>query len=81
MAKTQKTAKNKSIKSNSTCFFDVKSLLIPPRIDASMILEQDLMKKNIGFGGLDGSGMEVDDEIVSRGSNWLFHLMEQSIGT
>jgi len=23
-------------------------------LDASMILEQDFMKKNIGFGGLDG---------------------------
>ena len=37
-------------------------------LDSSMILEQDLMKKNIGFVGLDGSGMNVDDEIVSRGS-------------
>jgi len=25
-----------------------------------------LGEKNIGFGGLDGSGMEVDDERVSR---------------
>jgi len=28
--------------------------------------------------GLDGSVMEVDDEIVCRGSKWLFHLMKQS---
>jgi hypothetical protein len=27
--------------------------------------------KNIGFGGLDGRGMKVDDEIVSRGRSWL----------
>jgi len=44
-------------------------------LDASMILEQDLMKKNWIL-GLDGSGMEVDDEIVCRGSRWLFHLMK-----
>jgi len=42
-----------------------------------MILEQDLVKKYIWIWGLDGSGMEVDDEIVCRGSRWLFHLMKQ----
>ena len=30
--------------------FYVKSVLIPPMLNASMILEQDLMKKKIGFG-------------------------------
>jgi hypothetical protein len=49
-------------------------------LDASMILEQDLIKK-IGFRGSDGSGMEVDEEIVCRGSRWLFHLMKQSLGS
>jgi len=36
-------------------------------LDASLILEQDLMKKDIRFGGLDESGMEVDEEIVCKG--------------
>jgi len=52
--KTTKTSKNQPIKMLNTFFFYVKSVLIPPMLDASMILEQDLMKKNIGFGGLDG---------------------------
>ena len=44
--KLPKIAKNKPIKSNNTFFlFYVKHVLIPPKIDASMILEQDLMKK------------------------------------
>ena len=46
-------------------------------LDASMILEQDLMEKKYWIWGLDGSGMEVDDEIVCKGSRWLFHLMKQ----
>jgi len=49
-------------------------------IDASMILEQDLVKKILDFGGLEVRGRKIDDEIVSRESSWLFHLMEQSIG-
>lgn len=56
------------------CFY-VKIVLIPPTLDASMILEQDLMKK-YWIWGLDGSGMEVDDEIACKGSRWLFHLMK-----
>jgi len=36
-------------------------------LDASMILEQDLMEKKNWIWGLDGSGMEVDDEIVCMG--------------
>jgi len=59
-------------------------VLIPPRIDASMILEQDWMEKilNLGnLGVLDGRGMKVDYEIVSKGSIWLFHLMKQRIST
>jgi len=31
-------------------FFYVKSVLISPMLDASMILEQDLMKKILGLG-------------------------------
>jgi len=42
-------------------------MLIPPRIDASMISEQNLMKKKLDFGCLDGRGRKVDDEIMSRG--------------
>jgi len=30
--------------------FYVKSVLIPPMLDASMILEQDLMKKKLDLG-------------------------------
>ena len=63
------------LKCSIPVFFYVKSALIPPMLDASMILEQDLLKKNWIL-GLDGSGMEVDDEIVCRGSRWLFHLMK-----
>jgi len=37
-------------------------VLIPPMLDASMILEQDLMKK-YWIWGLDGRGKKVDDEI------------------
>jgi len=48
--KTITKAKNQPIKMLNTCFFYVKSVLIPPMLDASMILEQDLMKKNIEFG-------------------------------
>jgi len=49
-----------------------------------MILEQDWMEKilNLGnLGVLDGRGMKVDYEIVSKGSIWLFHLMKQRIST
>jgi len=45
-------------------------------LDASMILEQDLMKKIYWISGLDGRGKKVDDEIVCRGCRWLFHLMK-----
>jgi len=38
------------LKCSIPVFFYVKSVLIPPMFDASMILEQDLMKKNIEFG-------------------------------
>jgi len=44
-------------------------------LDASMILEQDLMKKN-WIWGLEERGKKVDDEIMCRGSRWLFHLMK-----
>ena len=54
----QKQLKIKRLKATIPVFFYIKSVLIPPRSDASMILEQDLMKKNIGFGGFDGSGKE-----------------------
>jgi len=46
-----------------------------------MILEQDWLEKILDFGVLDGRGMKVDDEIVSRGNSWMFHLMKQRIGT
>jgi hypothetical protein len=58
-----------------TCYFYVKSVLIPPRIDASMIGAR-LGEKYIGFGGLDGSGMEVDDEILSKGVVDCYNMME-----
>jgi len=45
-----------------------------------MILEQDLMKKKYWIWGLDGSGMEVDEKIVCRGSRRLFHLTVNSRG-
>lgn len=64
----------------NTCFY-VKSVSIPPMFDASMILDQDLVKKNIGFGGLDGRGKKGDDEIVCWGSRWLFHLMKHFLGS
>jgi len=34
----------------NTCFFYVKSVLIPPMLDASMILGQDLEKKKLDLG-------------------------------
>jgi len=61
--------------------FYVKSVLIRPKIDTSMILEQDWMEKILDLGILDGREMKVDDEIVSRGSSWLFHLMKQRLNT
>jgi len=59
--------------------FYVKSVLIPPKIDAPMILKQYLMKKILDFGCLDGRGKKGDDGIVCGGSRWLFHLMKQRI--
>jgi len=37
-------------------------------------------EKDIKFGGLDGRRKKGDDEIVCRGSRWLFHLMKQRLG-
>ena len=48
-------------------------------LNASMILGQRFDEKNIEFGGLDGSSMEVDEEIVCRGSRWLFHLSGSTV--
>jgi hypothetical protein len=79
-SKTTKTTTNKPIKMLDTCFLRQKC------VDTSHAwCFNDFWARfgetYIGFGGLDGRGKKVDDEIVCRGRRWMFTLMKRRLGT
>jgi len=77
----QKQEKNQPIKSNNTFFFTSKVCWFLIWLMLQWFWSKICKKKKLDFGCFDRRGRKVDDEIVNRGSCWLFHLMEQSIDT
>ena len=69
--KTPKRAKNQPIKMFNTCFFMSKVCWYLLCLMLQWFCSK-IWWKNIRFGGLDGSGMEVYEEIVSRGAGGCF---------